>query len=121
MTPGVGPFLTPGAWSAGFIKRTTTHCYIQNMKALGLVVSEKKIFLCFSYDAPGAGAHMDPRGMVGRIYKEDHYTLLLRMGTNGKYAIRILVYIIRMYSNIRIEKSSMFSLRFQLAVNSERR
>ena len=39
---------------AGFIKRTTTHCYIQNMKALGLVVSEKKIFLCFSHDAPGA-------------------------------------------------------------------
>ena len=31
------------------------------------------------------------------------------MGTNGKYAIRIFVYIIRMYSNIRIEK-----LRFQL-------
>ena len=27
----------------------------KNMKALGLVVSEKKIFLCFSHDAPGAG------------------------------------------------------------------
>ena len=38
MTLGAGPFLTPGAWLAGFIKRTTTHCYIQNMKALGLVV-----------------------------------------------------------------------------------
>ena len=52
------------------------------MKALGLVVSEKKIFLCFSHcksmganDPPG-GARMDPRGTVGRIYKEDHYTLL---------------------------------------------
>ena len=53
MTPRAGPFLTPGAWLAGFIKRTTTHCYIQNMKALGLVVLEKKIFLCFSPDAPG--------------------------------------------------------------------
>ena len=41
MTPGEGPFLTPGAWLAGFIKRTTTHCYKQNMKALGLVVSEE--------------------------------------------------------------------------------
>ena len=41
MTPRAGPFLTPGAWLAGFIKRTTIHCYIQNMKALGLVVSEK--------------------------------------------------------------------------------
>ena len=61
MTPGAGLFLTPGAWLAGFIKKTTKHCYIQNMKALGHVLSEKK---------------MDPRGMVGRIYKEDHYTLL---------------------------------------------
>ena len=52
--PGAGPFLTPGAWLAGFIKRTTTHCYIQNMKALGLVVSEK-IFSCFSHDAHGVG------------------------------------------------------------------
>ena len=160
MTPWVGPFLTPGAWLAGFIKRTTILCYIQNMKALGLVVSEKN-FLCFSYDALGAwpvwtpgarsagklwallfwrrrfffyifqivslwqlmtpmagfiksttihcytqnmkalrlvvskkfflclshcksmgaidprgGTNFDPRGMVGRIYKEDHYTLL---------------------------------------------
>ena len=48
MTPGAGPFkLTPGAWLAGFIKRTTTYSYIQNMKALGLVVSEKKIFFMF--------------------------------------------------------------------------
>ena len=45
------------------------------MKALGLVVSEK-IFLCFSYDTPGAGPFMDPSSTVGRIYKEDHYTLL---------------------------------------------
>ena len=26
---------------------TTKHCFVQNMKALGLVVSEKKIVLCF--------------------------------------------------------------------------
>ena len=25
---------------------------------------------------PPGGARMDPRGMVGRMYKEDHYTLL---------------------------------------------
>ena len=42
--PGAGPVWTPGARLAGFIKRTTVHCYTQNMKALGLVVSEKKIF-----------------------------------------------------------------------------
>ena len=46
------------------------------MKDLGLVVSEKKIFLCFSHDCPQGGAHLDPRSTVGRIYKEDHYSLL---------------------------------------------
>ena len=39
-------------------------------------------FLCFSHcksmgaKEPQGGAIFDPRGMVGRIYKEDHYTLL---------------------------------------------
>ena len=49
------------------------------MKALGLVVSEKIIFLCFTNDPPPpqGGACMNPRRTVGRIYKEDHYTLLL--------------------------------------------
>ena len=52
------------------------------MKALGLVVSEKKIFLCFSHcksmgaNDPRGRAIFDPRGMIGRIYIEDHYTLL---------------------------------------------
>ena len=46
--PGTGPVWTPGARLAGFIKRTTIHCYIQTMKALGLVGLEKKILLCFS-------------------------------------------------------------------------
>ena len=45
--PRAGPVWTPGARLAGFIKRTTIHCYTQNMKALGLVVSEKKIFFMF--------------------------------------------------------------------------
>ena len=44
------------------------------MKALGLVVSEKKIFLCFSHcKSMGAndhrgGAIFDARGMIGSIY-----------------------------------------------------
>ena len=47
-------------------------------KSLGLVVSEKKIFLCFSHcksmgaNDPRGGAIFDPRGMIGRIYIEDH-------------------------------------------------
>ena len=53
------------------------------MKALGLVVLEKKILLCFSHcksmgaNDPRGGAIFDPRGMIGRIYKKkDYYTLL---------------------------------------------
>ena len=75
MIPGAGPFLTPGACLAGFIKRTTTHCYILNMKALGIVVLEKNIFYIFPMTTPGRGQY-GPQGTVGRIYKEDHYTLL---------------------------------------------
>ena len=70
----VFPMTPPGARLAGFIKRTTIHCYRQNMKALGLVVSEK-IFYVLPMTQPGRG-RMDPRGTAGRIYKEDHYMLL---------------------------------------------
>ena len=45
--PGARPVWTPGACMAGFMKRTTRHCYTQNIKALGLVVSEKKILYVF--------------------------------------------------------------------------
>ena len=45
--PRAEPVWTPGARLAGFIKRTTINCYTQNMKGLGLVVSEKKIFYVF--------------------------------------------------------------------------
>ena len=69
MTPGAGPFLTPGAWLAGYIKKTTTRCYTQNMKALGLVVSEKKIFLCFSHDTPGVGTVWNPGARLAGFIK----------------------------------------------------
>ena len=64
--PGAGPVWIPGAglarFIAGFIKRTTIHCYTQNMKALGLVVSEKKIFESFfSMTPPGRGPY-GPQG-----------------------------------------------------------
>ena len=38
--PGAWPVWTPGVLLTGFIKRSTTHCSTQNMKALGLVISE---------------------------------------------------------------------------------
>ena len=59
--PGAGPVWTPGARLAGFIKRTTIHCYIQNMKALGLVVLDKKIFYVFPMTSPGRGPY-GPQG-----------------------------------------------------------
>ena len=63
---------------AQFMKRTISHCYIPNIKAVGLVVSEKKIFLVFSNCKsmetidPRGVAKFDPRGMAGTIYVEDH-------------------------------------------------
>ena len=75
MTPGAGPFLTPGAGLAGFIKRTTIHCYTQNMKALGLVISEKKIFYVFPIVSlwelmtPGAGPFLTPGARLAGFIK----------------------------------------------------
>ena len=59
--PRVGPVWTPGPRLAGFIKMTTIHCYTQNMKALGLAVSEKKIFYVFPMMPPGRGPY-GPQG-----------------------------------------------------------
>ena len=42
-----GPVWTPGARLAEFIKRTTIHCYTDNMKAPDLVISEKNFFFMF--------------------------------------------------------------------------
>ena len=46
--PGAWPIWAPGTRLAGFIKGLTKHCFTQNIKALGLMVSEK-IFYVFSY------------------------------------------------------------------------
>ena len=53
--PGAWPVWTPLAPLAAFIKESIIHWSTQHMKALGHMVSEKKIFLCFSHDAPGVG------------------------------------------------------------------
>ena len=65
MTPGPGHFLP----QAGFIKRTTIYCYIQNMKALGLVVSEKMVFLCFPMTPPGRGPVQIPGARLAGFIK----------------------------------------------------
>ena len=45
--PGAWPIWTQGSHLAGIIKGLTKHCFTQNIKALGLMVSEKKILLRF--------------------------------------------------------------------------
>ena len=47
---------------------TLLHTNTQNMKALGLVVSEK-IFLCFSHDAPAAGPVWAPGAWLAGFIK----------------------------------------------------
>ena len=82
--PGVWPVWTvwtPGAQVAGFKKRIIEHCYTQNIKALGLMVS-KKILVSFSHckymgaNVPWGGAILNPRGIIGRIYVKHHTALL---------------------------------------------
>ena len=72
--PGACPVWTTGARLAEFIKRITIYCYKQNMKALWF---RRRRFFYVLPMTPRGVASMDPRGTVGRIYKEDHYTLLL--------------------------------------------
>ena len=66
--PRAWPILTPGSQLAGIIMELTKHCFTQNIKALGLMVSEKKIFLRFfpiismeANDPPGRG-QLGPQG-----------------------------------------------------------
>ena len=77
--PGAWPIWTPWSRLAGIIKELTKHCFTQKIKALGLMVSEEKIFLCFfllqvymEANDPRGVANLDPRGMTGRIYEGYH-------------------------------------------------
>ena len=66
--PGAWPIWAPGTRLAGFMKGVIKHCFTQNIKALSLMASEKKIFYVFSYyksmeanDPPGHG-QLGPQG-----------------------------------------------------------
>ena len=72
--PGAWPVWTQGAPLAEFIKERIIHWSTQHMKALGHMVSEKKIFFMFFFMTPPGQGPYGPQGH--RIYKEDHYTLL---------------------------------------------
>ena len=63
------------------MKGTTKRCYILNIQALGLVVSEKKIFSYFS--------NLGPRDMVGRIYEGGYQILIhIKYLSSGSHGFR---------------------------------
>ena len=70
---------------------TTIHCYKQNMKALGLVVSKKKIFKSLSHDDPGAGPVWTPNARLAgfknrstiHCYKQNIKDLCLVISENN--------------------------------------
>ena len=70
VTPGAGPILTIGASDEQNWCRFTRRCYIINIKALRLPVSEKKNFevCCLSFYVPTCdpcdGVSFDPRGII---------------------------------------------------------
>ena len=79
MTPRAWPIWTPESRLGGIIKGLTKHYFTQNIKALGLMVLEKKIgFTFFVYNKsmeandPRGVANLHPRGMIGRIYEGYH-------------------------------------------------
>ena len=67
--PGAWPVWTPGAPLAAFIKESIIHWSTQHMKALGHMVLEKKIFLCFSDEDPGAGPVWTPGAQLAGFIK----------------------------------------------------
>ena len=65
--PGAWPIWIQRSHLAGIIKGLTKHCVTQNIKTLGLIVSEKKIcFTFFSYyKSMEANDHPPGRGQLG--------------------------------------------------------
>ena len=55
------------------------------MKALGLVVSEKKIFLYFPHDAPGAGPVWTPGARLGGFMKRITTKLHTKYESSGLF------------------------------------
>ena len=81
VTPGTGSVLTPGALYVQTWLRSTRRCYIQNIKALGLPISEKNFEICLlcSYgptcDSQGRTSPV-PNGIIWTNLEEVHKELL---------------------------------------------
>ena len=71
--------MDPRATVGGFIKRSFIHSHIQNRKCSRPCGWRRHLWVSlvslWELMTPG-GSNLTPRGMVDRIYKEDHYSLL---------------------------------------------
>ena len=77
---------------AGFKKRTPIHCYTQNMKALGLQVSE------VSHDAPGAGPVWTPGAqLVGFIKRTTIHCYIQNMKALGLVVLEKIFLFLPLY------------------------
>ena len=68
---GAWPIWAPGSRLAGIIKGLTKHCFTQNINALGLMVSEQKIFFTFFFSNYKSMEANDPQGR-GQLGPQGH-------------------------------------------------
>ena len=78
---------------AGFIKRITTHRFTQNMKALGLVVLEKKIFYVFPMMPQGRGLYSRPGAWLSGFIKR----AFIHCYTQNRKALGLVVFEKKIY------------------------
>ena len=78
--PGVWPIWAPGSRLAGIIKGLTKHCFTQNIKALGLIVSEIFFFYVFPIMSMEANDPPPPPPRRGQLGPQGHD--LLRVPLN---------------------------------------
>ena len=78
MTPRTLPIWTSGAWLARFMQGITKNWYIHNILDVGLMVLEGFFSFYSQWTIMTSRVwtkDFDPKGMVGRIYVGDHWTL----------------------------------------------
>ena len=91
MLPRAWPVWTPGVPLAALIKESIIHWSTQHMKALGHMVSEKKIFLFFSHDTPGAGPVWTPGAWLAGFIAEFIKRTTIHCYTQNMKALGLVV------------------------------
>ena len=110
LTPGAGPFLTPGRFFQKHMWRTSRCCHIPNMRALGRVVSEKKILKSFlkyfnvNLLTPGAEPFLTPGGFFQQhMWRTSRCCHLLNMTAIGRVVSeKKILKCFPIYSNVKL-------------------